>query len=278
MGISRATYYHQSVREEQQSLKDLELRGEIEKIHLELPGYSYRRIRHHLLREGKRVNGKRIQRVMKKYSLMSCLKKMVKTRGEKAGIKLYYTNLIRGMKINGPNQVWATDLTYIRLQREYVYLNAVIDVYTRKIVGWAISRDLSHKFCLQALELAVRKYKPPAGLIHHSDRGVQYACMEYVGFLQRQNFQISQSRLATPEDNAFIESFFRTMKKEEVYFKDYKTMSDVIKNLPRFIEEVYNTKRLHSSLGYKTPAEFEKEVLTMNPAKRPVQKIWGWTA
>lgn len=277
MGLARSTYYHEPDEKDQHRIKDNELRVLIEDIHVELPGYGYRRIHEHLLREGKRVNGKRIRRVMKQYSLLSCLQKMMKPRGGAVGIRLYYPNRIRGLEINGPNQVWATDLTYIKLRTEYVYLNAVIDVYTRKIVGWALSRDLSHKFCLQALKVAVNRYNPPAGLIHHSDRGVQYACIEYVTYLQEQKFEISQSRLATPEDNAFIESFFRTMKKEEVYFKNYRTMDDVIKNLPKFIDEVYNTKRLHSSLGYKTPAEFEDEVLKMNPANRPVQKLWGWT-
>ena len=276
MGLARSTYYHQSLKEERQYASDMELRGKIEEIHVDLPGYGYRRVREHLRREGKTVNGKRIRRVMKKYELFSCLKKMMKVRGGAVGVKLFYPNLTRGLKINGPNQVWATDLTYIRLKNEYVYLNAVIDVYTRKIVGWAISRDLSHKFCLQALDVAVKKYVPPIGCIHHSDRGVQYACVEYVNYLQKNGFQISQSRLATPEDNAFIESFFRTLKREEVYFKEYKTMSDVIKNLPKFIDEVYNTKRLHSSLGYKTPEEFEREILNTNPANRPVQKLWGW--
>lgn len=276
MNLARSTYYHQST-EDQQTIDDNELRTLIEAIHLELPGYGYRRIHEHLLREGKRINGKRIRRVMKKYSLLSCLQKLIKPRGANTGLRLFYPNLVRGLKINGPNQVWATDLTYIKLRTEYVYLNAVIDVYTRKIVGWALSRDLSHKFCLQALEVAVKRYNPPVGLIHHSDRGVQYACVEYISYLQKRQFQISQSRLATPEDNAFIESFFRTMKKEEVYFKNYRTRDEVIKNLPRFIDEVYNTKRLHSSLGYKTPSEFEDEVLKMDPAKRPVQKLWGWT-
>ncbi len=277
MEISRAAYYHKTVREERQSVQDLELRSLIEDIHVELPGYGYRRVREHLLREGKTVNGKRIRRVMKKYSLFSCLKKMMRPRGAAIGVRLFYPNLIRGIKLNGPNQVWATDLTYIRLQREYVYLNAVIDVYTRKIVGWAISKDLSHKFCLKSLDVAVKKYKPQEGIIHHSDRGVQYACVEYIKYLEQNKFKISQSRLATPEDNAFIESFFKTLKREEVYFKDYQTMDDVIKNLPRFIDEVYNTKRLHSSLGYKTPEEFETEILNTNPAKRPIQKLWGYS-
>ncbi len=276
MELARASFYHGSTREEKKQARDMELRTLIEEIHVDLPGYGYRRIRKHLLDRGIVVNGKRIKRVMREHSLFSCIKKLVRPRGAAAGVRLFFPNLVRGIKLNGPNQVWATDLTYIKLVSEYVYVSAIIDVYTRKIVGWAISRDLSHKFCLKALEVAIEREKPPKGIIHHSDRGVQYACIDYVKYLETNGFQISQSRIATPEDNAFIESFFKTMKKEEVYFKDYKTMNDVIKNLPKFIEEIYNRKRLHSSLGYKTPEAFEEEILKLKPADRPVQKLWGY--
>lgn len=274
-GISRSTYYHQSVREERQLTRDLELRGIIETIHSELPGYGYRRVREHLLREGKSVNAKRIRRVMRKYNLFSCVKKMMKPRGSNTEVRLVYPNLVRGIKLTGPNQLWSTDITFIKLLKEYIYLSAVIDVYTRKIVGWTVSRDLSHKFCLKSLDIAVKRYEPPKGIIHHSDRGVQYCCEDYVKYLLKNGFQISMSRTATPEDNAYIESFFKTLKREEIYFKDYKVIGDVKENLPKFIDEVYNTKRLHSSLGYKTPSEFEDEVSKLKPADRPVQKQIG---
>ncbi len=276
MGISRATYYHCPTREEDQRKRDLELRDQIERIHLRFPGYGYRRVREHLLRGGSRVNAKRIRRIMRTYSLFSSVKKLMKQRGGALGKRLVFPNLIRGMRLTAPNQVWATDITYIKLLREYVYLSAVIDVYTRKIVGWSISRDLSHKFCLEALGVAIKREKPTEGIIHHSDRGVQYCCEAYVDFLKANGFEISMSKLGTPEDNAFIESFFKTLKREEVYARGYETMADVVKQLPKFIDEIYNVERLHSALGYKPPAEFEREILKLKPANRPVQKIWGW--
>ena len=275
MGLARASYYHNPKREVLQLKRDMELRSKIEEIHTELPGYGYRRVREHLLREGITVNTKRIRRVMKSYSLFSSVQKLFKRRGERLGKRLVFPNLIRGKKLTGANQVWATDITFIKLLHEYIYVSAIIDVYTRKIVGWSVSKDLSHKFCLESLQVAIRKYKPPQGIIHHSDRGVQYACEIYVDYLKSQGFEISMSRVATPEDNAFIESFFKTLKKEEVYVKEYETMNDVIKHLPKFIDQIYNRKRLHSSLGYKTPEEFEMEMLKTKLANRPIQKIWG---
>ncbi len=275
MGLSRSAYYHRSKREEDQIARDLVLKDLIEKIHTELPGYGYRRIRQHLLRMGICVNSKRIQRVMKKYSIFSSVKKLMRHRGARLGKKLAFPNLIHGKLLSGPNQLWSTDITFITLAKEYIYLSAIMDVYSRRIVGWAISRDLSHEFCLESLKVAIRREKPPEGIIHHSDRGVQYTSEKYVDFLQSQKFQISMSRVATPEDNAFIESFFKTLKKEEVYFKNYQTLRDVAENLPKFIDEVYNRKRLHSSLGYKTPEEFAEEISKLKPADRPVQKLWG---
>jgi transposase InsO family protein len=228
MGISRATYYHQPVRRQKQLERDLALKAEIERIQLDLPGYGYRRIYEHLANDGKSVNSKRIRRVMKAYGLFSCIKKLMRPRGSQTGIKIYYPNLLQGHFVSGPNQVWVTDLTYIRLRSEFVYLSAILDVYTRKIVGWAISRDLSHKFCLEALKSALKQYGPQRDVIHHSDRGVQYSCVDYITFLQEHGFKISMSRLATPQDNAYIESFFKTLKRVVVYLKNYRTMGDVV--------------------------------------------------
>jgi putative transposase len=172
MGIAKSTYYHKSLRAERQLEKDLKLRDAIEIIQEEFPGYGYRRIREHLLRTGLSVNTKRIRRVMKQYSLFSAFRNAFRQRGASLGKKLVFPNLIRGKELTGPNQVWATDITYIKLLKEFVFLSAIIDIYTRKIIGWAISSDLTHEFCLRAMEVAMKKENPPPGVIHHSDRGV----------------------------------------------------------------------------------------------------------
>ncbi len=275
MGIARSTYYYETVNKNQ-ILNDIDLRDLIEVIHIRFPGYGYRRLHQHLLREGYIVNGKRLRRVMNLFGIICAHKKTNRRRGEALGKKLAFPNLIRGIKLTGPNQVWATDFTYIKLLREFIYVSAVIDVYTRKIIGWSISRDSSHKFCLDALAVAVKAHGPTEGIIHHSDRGVQYCCELYNDYLVANKFKISMSQPATPEENAYIESFFKTMKREEVHVKNYKTLDDVIKNLPMFIDEIYNEERLHSALNYMPPSEFEAEILKMKPANRPVQKLYGY--
>ncbi len=274
MGIPRATYYYKS-QESSKKYSDFDVRSIIEDIHIEFPYYGYRRIYQYLLRKGIRINSKRLKRVMRENEQYSSLKQFMKPRGTHSGVKIKYPNKIKGLTINGPNQVWATDITYIKLRSNFVYLSAVIDIYTRKIVDWSIPDSLTHEFCIESMRTAIEKEKPPHGVIHHSDRGVQYVCEPYIKYLLENGFIPSMSRPATPEDNGFIESFFKTLKKEEVYFKNYKTLSDVVNNLPRFIEEVYNKKRMHSSLNYKSPEEFEAMILKIKPVNRPVQKIWG---
>jgi putative transposase len=274
MGLAKATYYYEPY-ESSKEYSDFEVRDLIEKIHEEFPAYGYRRVYHHLLRQKIRINSKRLKRIMKEFELFTCLKKWMRPRGTHSGLKLRYPNLIAGKKLTGPNQIWATDFTYIKLRYQFVYLSAVIDIYTRKIVGWSLSESLTHEFCLEAIKIAVQKEKPPQGLIHHSDRGVQYVCEPYIHYLLENGFEVSMSRPGVPEENAFIESFFKTLKKEEVYFRKYQTINDVIKNVPKFIDEVYNKKRLHSSLGYMSPEEYECKILSLKINDRPVQKIWG---
>ena len=277
IGLSRSSYYYQS-GPSKKLLSDFDLKIKIEQIQQTFPGYGYRRIYQHLLKEdGIRVNSKRLKRVMKNYGLYSCLKKWMRPRGSKTSIDLRYPNLIKGLKLTAPNQVWAVDITYIRLRKEFIYLSAVLDIYTRKVVGWAISRSLEHEFCLQAMAIAIEKENPPKGIIHHSDRGVQYVCEPYVRFLKEHGFEISMSLPGSPRDNAFIERFFKTLKWEEIYFRNYEDVRDVIKRLPNFIDEVYNKKRMHSSLGYLSPEEYECKILKLETADRPVQKIWGRT-
>jgi transposase InsO family protein len=272
MGLSRAVYYYEPF-ESSKEYSDFEVRDMIEKIHQEFPAYGYRRVYHHLLRQDIRINGKRIKRIMKEFELFTCLKKWMRPRGTHSSVKLCYPNISAGMKLTGPNQVWATDFTYIKLRYQFVYLSAVLDIYTRKIVGWSLSESLTHEFCLEAIKSAVQKEKPPKGLVHHSDRGIQYVCEPYIKFLLENEFEISMSRPGVPEENAFIESFFKTLKKEEVYVRKYQTINEVINNVPKFIEEVYNKKRLHSSLGYMSPEEYECKILKLKNADRPVQRI-----
>ena len=248
------------------------LREQIEHIHEEFPGYGYRRIQRELKRRGQTVNEKRIRRVMKKFGLRPITwRSFVRTTDSRHALPIY-PNRIKNRLVRAVNEVWVADLTYIRIRSSFVYLAALLDLYSRRIIGWAISKRIDSELCLTALQMAL-EHRPAHGCIHHSDRGVQYASARYVTVLRQHKVEISMSGKANPYDNAFMESFYKTLKYEEVHLWNYETYEDVIERLPFFLEEVYNRKRLHSSIGYVPPVEFEAAVLNMKPADRPVLNL-----
>jgi transposase InsO family protein len=248
------------------------LRQQIERIQEEFPGYGCRRISHELKRRGQRVNKKRIQRVMKRFGLKPITwQSFVRTTDSRHQLPVY-PNLLKNRQVRTVNTVWVADITYIRIRSSFVYLAAILDLYSRRIVGWAISKQIDTELCLTALQMALETRRA-RGCIHHSDRGVQYASTRYVHLLRQHGLQISMSRKGNPYDNAFMESFYKTLKYEEVHLWNYETYEDVIERLPFFLEAVYNRKRLHSSIGYVPPAEFEAATLNLKPADRPVLNL-----
>ncbi len=257
LSVSRSWYYERSGKPESDA-EETALRDQIEQIILEFSGYGYRRVTHALQRQGWRVNHKRVLRIMREESLLCHLKKrfVVRTTDSRHGLPVY-PNQLAGVVLTAPDQAWVADLSYIRLRSAFVYLACILDAYSRRCIGWHLSRDMTTQLTLTALRRAIAERRPSSGLIHHSDRGVQYASYDYVEQLEQIGAQISMSSVSNPYDNAKAESFFKTLKQEEVYLKEYESFADAEANLEVFIEQVYNTKRLHSSLGYVPPAEFE---------------------
>jgi len=256
MGVSRSWYY-ECPSSQQRALQDMELRDAIERIVLEFPGYGYRRVTRALKRQGWTVNHKRVLRIMGEESLLCQLQRRFVPTTDSDHTFGRYPNLIKDVEIDGLDQVWISDITYIRLPTIFCYLAAILDAYSRKCVGWHLSRWIDARLTLYALEMALAARQPTPGLIHHSDQGVQYASGEYVLRLEDSGAQISMAAVGNPYENAKAESFFRTLKMEEVYLKDYRGFEEAEQNIGEFIEEVYNKKRLHSSLGYLPPVEFE---------------------
>lgn len=259
LGISRSWVYERAQPREPDAAA-MALRDAIEQIVLEAPGYGYRRVTHALRRAGWRVNAKRVLRVMREESLLCQLKRrFVVTTDSGHGLGSY-PNLLRERVLRGPNQAWVADITYIRLPTTFCYLAAVLDAWSRRCVGWDLSLHIDTDLSVAALEHAIRSRQPVPGLIHHSDHGVQYASTRYVDRLAQIGAQISMAAVGNVYENALAESFFATLKREEVYLHEYRTLAEAEANLERFLDDVYNHKRLHSSLGYRPPSEFEAGV------------------
>jgi transposase InsO family protein len=258
-GVSRASYYR-SWRKREPKQEEVALRDAIQRLALRDRHCGYRRISRWLKREGWVVNHKRVLRLMQDDNLLSIRRRRFVVTTGSAHPWQVYPNLARMMVLSAINQMWVADITYVRLQQEFIYLAVILDVYSRRVVGWSISRKLDSSVAQHALELALKQRQPQPGLIHHSDRGVQYACEAYVKRLQAAGITISMSRPGTPWDNAWAESFMKTLKVEEVDGGRYRNFDHATSMIGRFIDDMYNEQRLHSSLDYLSPVEFESEI------------------
>ena len=263
--MSRAGYYRFVTREEAD--RDDELRDKIRKIAREMPSYGYRRVYPELKRRKESASYRRVRRIRREDNLV-CLRRrsFVRTTDSTHGYRVY-PNLAKEMTPTNTNQLWVADITYIRLSSEFVYLAVILDAFSRRVIGWELGRTLQGELTLAALRMALGNRKITSDLVHHSDRGVQYASTSYIDLLTRYGIKISMSRRANPYDNAQAESFMKTLKYEEVYRAAYRNEREARREIKRFLEKVYNEKRLHSALGYVPPSEFERNLCNWKVAE-----------
>ena len=268
--VSRAGYY----RHWQASAprrEATELRDAIQRLAVTNRHYGYRRIAALLSREGWQANHKRVLRLMREDNLL-CMRKAAfvpTTTDSKHGWRVV-PNRARGMELTGLDQLWVADITYVHLAEEFGYLAIVLDAFSRRVVGWALETHLQASLAIKALDMAITLRRPlPGSLIHHSDRGVQYACGDYAALLQRHDIQASMSRVGNPYDNAKAESFMKTLKTEEITAIAYRDLADARLRIGSFIDEVYNRQRLHSALDYLSPEEYEQNLPQLKGAVPP---------
>lgn len=264
-GVSRASYYRhcwEVVPDEAEMAIRAAIQNVVLKHHRR---YGYRRVTMDLRRQGMTVNHKRVLRIMQEDNLLAIRYRKYVLTSESRHECQVYLNLAARLTLTGVNQLWVADITYIRLRVEFVFLAVVIDRFSRKAVGWALDRTLTARVTIRALRKAILERKPPAGVVHHSDQGVQYACADYVEEVNTNGMIPSMSRPGNPYDNAFCESFMKTLKQEEIYCHQYGDFQELDEHLEEFIGNYYNRLRLHSALGYRTPEEFERDSAATAP-------------
>ena len=265
-GVSRAGYYRE-LQEKAPDEAEMAVRTAMQEIVLaHHRRYGYRRVTADLHRRGMIINHKRALRIMREDNLLAIRYRQYILSTDSQHAHKVYVNLAARLTVTGVNQLWVADITYIRLRVEFVFLAVVLDRFSRKAIGWALDRSLTARVAVTALRQAIARRQPPPGVVHHSDRSIQYACTEYVEELQIHQMVPSMSQPANPYDNAFCESFMKTLKQEEIYCRQYRDFVELSAHLEEFIENYYNRQRLHSALGYRTPEEFERDTAAAGPA------------